>query len=242
MHRVRAALARRHGLTQVVIVLAAFSSYEGLRLLIDPDWTAALANAERIVSLEQLAGLHVERHLQDAFLALPSLVELMNVFYFVSHFAVSAVFFVWLYHRSEDGFRAFRDAFLFSTAIAALIHWAFPTAPPRLAGIGLQDTLLALSGIDIGSPTSAALSNPVAAVPSLHAAWALGVGYGLWRYARGVVWQVTAVVYPLLVVVTIVVTGNHYVFDALAGAAVLAAGFALGAWLRRDRAVAVCAR
>ena len=64
------------------------------------------------------------------------------------------------------------------------MHWLFPTAPPRLAGVGLEDTLLVLSGIDIGSPTSAAFSNPVAAVPSLHAAYALGVGIGLFRYGR----------------------------------------------------------
>ena len=81
------------------------------------------------------------------------------------------------------GFRSFRDGFLAATAIALVIHWLYPTAPPRLAGVGIEDTLLVLSGIDIGSPTSSALSNPVAAVPSLHAAYALGVGIGLIRYA-----------------------------------------------------------
>ena len=33
------------------------------------------------------------------------------------------------------------------------------------------------------------------------------------------------VVYPVVVTLTIVVTGNHFIFDALAGIAVLAAGF-----------------
>ena len=56
-----------------------------------------------------------------------------------------------------------------ATAIALVIHWLFPTAPPRLAGVGLADTLLMFSGIDIGSPHSSAFSNPVAAVPRLHA-------------------------------------------------------------------------
>ena len=86
-----------------------------------------------------------------------------------------------------------------------------------------------LSGIDIGSPTSSALSNPVAAVPSLHAAYALGVGMGVIRFALARVVRVAACVYPLLVVLTIVVTGNHFVLDAVAGMAVLGAGFGLAA-------------
>ena len=103
-----------------------------------------------------------------------------------------------------------------------MIHWLYPTAPPRLAGVGLQDTLLVLSGIDIGSPHSSALSNPVAAVPSLHAAYALGVGIGMIRFARSHLIRFAGAIYPPLVVLTIVVTGNHFVLDAVAGMAVLA--------------------
>ena len=96
-----------------------------------------------------------------------------------------------------------------------------------------------LSGIDIGSPTSSALSNPVAAVPSLHAAYALGVGVGIGmiRYARSHVVRLAGVLYPPLVVLTIVVTGNHFLLDALAGMAVLGVGFAGARWWhgrRRD--------
>ena len=82
-----------------------------------------------------------------------------------------------------------------------------------------------LSGIDIGSPNSSALSNPVAAVPSLHAAYALGVGIGMIRFARSRIVSVRRRVYPPLVVLTIVVTGNHFLLDAVAGMLVLAPGF-----------------
>ena len=104
-----------------------------------------------------------------------------------------------------------------------MIHWLYPTAPPRLAGVGLEDTLLMLSGIDIGSQTSSALSNPVAAVPSLHAAYALGVGIGMIRFARSHLARLAGALYPPLVVLTIVVTGNHFLLDAVAGMLVLAA-------------------
>jgi len=240
MSRVRTTLlARRDAIAQLAVVLGAFAAYEGARLAMTPNWSQAFANARRIEAVEEGLGLAWEQSLQRAFLALPDVVHALNLFYFLGHFVVTGVFFVWLYRRSRDGFRSFRDGFLAATAIALLIHWLFPTAPPRLAGIGLQDTLLVLSGIDIGSPTSSALSNPVAAVPSLHAAYAVGVGAGLVLYGRSSLLRGIGAIYPPLVVLTIVVTGNHFLLDAVAGIAVLAAGFALVHALRpRDREAA----
>ena len=233
MSRVRGFLARRAGVAQLAVVLGAFGAYEAARLAMEPNWTQAFVNANRIVHAEEVLGLAWEQSLQRAFLALPDLVAALNLFYFVGHFLFTAIFFVWLYRRSRDGFRSFRDGFLAATAIAVVIHWLYPTAPPRLAGVGLEDTLLLLSGIDIGSPTSSALSNPVAAVPSLHAAYALGVGVGMIRFARSQLVRLGGLVYPPLVVLTVVVTGNHFLLDAVAGMAVLGAGFLLVRGLRR---------
>jgi hypothetical protein len=232
MSRLREVAARRDGTAQIAVVLGAVLAYEAARLAMEPNWAQAFTNARRIVSLEQVLGIAWEQSLQRAFLAMPDLVTALNIFYFVGHFLFTGIFFFWLYHRSRDGFRSFRDGFLVATAIAVVIHWLFPTAPPRLAEDGIEDTLRVLSGIDIGSPTSSALSNPVAAVPSLHAAYALGVGIGLLRYARSPLVRFAGAIYPPLVVLTIVVTGNHFVLDALAGIAVLGLGFALVRSLR----------
>ena len=233
MSRVREGLARRDGLAQLAVVLGAVGAYEAARLAMQPNWAQAFENANRIAHAEQALGFAFEQSLQRAFLAMPDLVAALNLFYFIGHFLFTAIFFFWLYHRSRDGFRSFRDGFLVATAIAVVIHWLFPTAPPRLASDGLKDTLLLLSGIDIGSPDSSALSNPVAAVPSLHAAYALGVGIGMIRYARFVLLRVAGAVYPPLVVLTILVTGNHFVLDAVAGMAVLGIGFWLARAIRR---------
>jgi PAP2 superfamily len=226
MRRAWVAVQRRDGIKQILIVLCAVWAYELARMMIHPNWTAAMQNARRVDNLERGLNFAWEQSLQRAFLGVPELVEAMNLFYFVGHFVLTAVFFVWLYHRSRDGFRSFRNGFLAATAIAVFIHWQFPTAPPRLlAGLGVEDTLEAIWNIDIGSPHASAFSNPVAAVPSLHAGWAAGVGAGLVRYARRRWLRVAGVLYPIAVVLTIVVTGNHFIFDALAGVAVLAAGF-----------------
>jgi hypothetical protein len=235
MARLRSLLARRHGTIQVVVVVAGVEVYELLRHLMAPNWEVAEAHARDVVSWERFAHIEWETWLQQTFLREPGLVRAMNVFYFVGHFVLTGVFFFWLYHRSRDGFRRFRNGFLAATFIALVIHWRFPTAPPRLAGIGLEDTLRQLSNIDIGSPTSSSFSNPVAAVPSLHAGWAVGVGVGLILYARPLVWRAIGVLYPLAVVLTIVVTGNHFVFDAIAGIAVMALGFWLSETLFERR-------
>jgi PAP2 superfamily len=234
---------RRDGVTQLAVVLLAVGAYEAARLAMEPNWPTAFANARRVISAERVLGLAWEQSLQRAFLALPDLVHALNLFYFVGHFLITGIFFFWLYHRSRAGFTSFRNGFLAATALAVGVHWLFPTAPPRLAEDAIEDTLLVLSGIDIGSPTSSALSNPVAAVPSLHAAYALGVGLGVIRYARSQLVRVAGAVYPPLVVLTIVVTGNHFVLDAVAGMAVLGAGFALAALLggRRREPAAIAA-
>jgi membrane-associated phospholipid phosphatase len=66
-------------------------------------------------------------------------------------------------------------------------------------------------------------------VPSLHAAYALGVGVGLVVFGRWLAVRIAGAVYPPLVVLTTIVTGNHFFLDAIAGVAVLTLGFA-GAW------------
>ena len=226
MRRGWAAFQRRDGLKQTAIVLAAVGVYEAARSLIEPNWALAIANAERIAELERGLSFAWEQSLQRAFLGVPELVTAMNLFYFIGHFVLTGVFFLWLYRSSRDGFRSFRNGFMVATAIAVLIHWWFPTAPPRVVGdLGIMDTLRVFWNIDIGSPTTSAFSNPVAAVPSLHAGWAVGVGVGLVRYARKPTLRVLGALYPVAVLLTIVVTGNHFIFDALAGVAVLAAGF-----------------
>ncbi len=215
-------LAARHpGLAQIAIAVAGVETYELLRHVQRPNWPLALEHAREVSSWERFAHIEWEPALQSAVLRVPDLLRALDVFYFVGHFALTGAFFLWLYRRSPAAFRTFRNGFLATTAIALVVHWRFPTAPPRLADFGLVHPGFGLAG----------LSNPVAAVPSLHAGWALGVGIGVVRYARPLGWRVAGALYPAAVVFTIVATGNHFVLDALAGMAVLGAGFAASAVL-----------
>lgn len=228
------ALMRRDGTRQIGVVVVAVLVYELARMAMHPNWTIAAANARRVIRVEDALTLAWEPGLQRFFLdTVPNVVQAMNVFYFVGHFVLTGVFFLWLYRRSRPAFRTFRDAFLVATAISVLVHWLYPTAPPRLVAENVVDTLWFFNGIDIGSPANDGLSNPVAAVPSLHAGYAVGVGAGLLLYARSWWGRALGAVYPLAVVLTIIVTGNHFVLDALAGILVMAVGFLAAAYAGR---------
>jgi PAP2 superfamily protein len=232
LHQVRRALPRLDPLFQITLVIGLAETYRLLRRLLPTDWTQAVGNAHHVLRLEQVSHIAWERGIQQWFLHFPVLVRGMNWFYLSSHFLVTGVFFVWLYWRDREGFSIFRDGFLLATAIALVIHWRYPTAPPRLAHIGVKDTIDLYSGVNIGSPDHERFSNPVAAVPSLHAGWAIALGAGLMLYGRNALTRVAGVIYPAAVLLTIVVTGNHFIFDAVAGALVMAVGFAATAPFR----------
>jgi PAP2 superfamily len=230
-------LLRRDALVQLSVGLGAVGAYETARLALHPDWPLALDHARRIAAWERDAGLAWEAPVQDAFLRIPALVLALNAFYLAAHFLVTGLFFVWLYRRSRTGFRLFRNAFLAATTLALLVSWRFPTAPPRVAGLGVVDTLRRFSDIDIGSPGTQGLTDPVAAVPSLHAGWAVGVAAGLVLYGRSRAVRMLAPLYPIAVILTILATGNHFVLDALAGVLAMAVGFALALLLSDSRVV-----
>ena len=53
--------------------------------------------------LERLLGIDWEHGSSRRSCSIPDVVKAMNVFYFVGHFVLTGVFFVWLYHRSRAG-------------------------------------------------------------------------------------------------------------------------------------------
>jgi hypothetical protein len=101
---------------------------------------------------------------------------------------------------------------------------AFPTAPPRAAAIGLDDTV---SGrhVELNSGLVSALYNPYAAVPSLHVGYAAVVGVTLAAIARTKWVRALGAFYPAFVTLTVVATGNHFFFDAAAGVVVVGFGY-----------------
>lgn len=220
-------MARGRGTREIALVLASVAAYELCRRLIVPDWALATRHAHEVLAAERTLHVDGERPLQHVFASLPGALGALGLVYLCAQFVGTAAFLLWLYRRSFDAYRRCRSGLLLATTLALVVQWRFPVAPPRLAGIGVEDSLLRVLHVDIGSRSSSAPTDPVAAMPSLHAGWALAVGLGLVLYARSRIWRAAGAAYPLVVVLATIATGNHFVLDAVVGFAVVGVGFCL---------------
>lgn len=216
----------RRGAVQIAYVLAAVAGYELARRTLQPSWLVASRHARSVLALEHRLGIAWEAPLQHA---LAPVAAPLAVVYLAAQFGVTAVFFLWLYRKTPELYPRFRDVFVLATTLALAVQWRYPVAPPRL--IGLHDSVASLFHVSVGSVT-----DPLAAMPSLHVGWAVGVGAGVWRRSRAL-----ALAYPALVTVATLATGNHFVLDACAGIAVMAAAFALAQVLERTHGATLLA-
>jgi membrane-associated phospholipid phosphatase len=145
----------------------------------------------------------------------------------------------------RDRFTAWVTAVIAFTTLGVGGYVVYPAAPPWLASdLGAIGTVSRLSspGWDylnldpIGEliVSGQAGSNPVAAMPSLHAGSALLVALCLWPSAT-TRWRVVLLGYVTAMAVTLVYTGEHYVVDVVAGWLTAGAAVAVGALVRRHR-------
>jgi membrane-associated phospholipid phosphatase len=99
-----------------------------------------------------------------------------------------------------------------------------------------------LAGHDSGSFAGIRF-DPYAAMPSLHVGWSVLVASALLRATSRTPLRVLAVLHPVLMALAVTATGNHYLVDSLAGAAVAALALgATGLLLRRGSAAATARR
>jgi membrane-associated phospholipid phosphatase len=145
---------------------------------------------------------------------------------------------LYLYLRQNRSFYFVRNMFMIAMAIALVGYIVFPTAPPRfMPEWGFIDSVSDFTGVHVShaSATASALFNPYAAVPSMHVAFALMIGWPLARLTKHKVVRVAWLLYPFLMAFVIVVTANHFIVDALLGALTAAASAYGARWLARAR-------
>ena len=215
---------------QVLLFVLAYQGYQLVRGFADGKAALAFANGERVIDLERSIGSFFEPGLQQAVLNHQWLVDLANWSYFNTHFVVSAAFLVWLYHFRNAHFYFVRNMFMVAMAVALVGYAAFPTAPPRMfPEHGFTDTIATFTGIEQDQSAHASfLVNAYAAVPSMHIAFSLMIAVPAMALSHSPISRGLWSAYPLFVFFVIVVTANHYWFDAAAGAAVACVA-ALGA-------------
>lgn len=216
---------------EVGFIAAAILAYFGVRGVTEGDVASALANAEAIVDMEKAMGFFIEPVVQAAVADFRWVVTAANWVYIWGHWPVIAFGGLFLYRRMPSTYRLYRNAFFISGAIGLFFFLNFPTAPPRLADLGLSDTLDQYSNsYRIFQPPS--LVNQFAAFPSLHFGWNLLLGLALIQVARRPWGRLLGVLLPTAMLISIVVTGNHFILDAIAGAVVALIGLMLAGTLQ----------
>jgi hypothetical protein len=217
------------GRTQLGLFAAAYLVYVVARWLAAGEMGPATENAEWIIGLERDLGVAVERDVQSA-LDGGLVTWLLSNVYLAAQLVVLPASLLLLFRAAPHVYRPLRDTVIATWMLSVPIFALFPVAPPRLADIGLADTVSDQAGVAL-TGSSTVFYNPLAAVPSLHCGFAVAIGIALAAAARRRTTKALALAWGPLVCLTVVATGNNYVFDIAAGLLVSVAGFFAGRWV-----------
>jgi hypothetical protein len=215
-----------------------------------------IANAHRVVAFEAGHGFWFEpawqtffarpHHLLFVTLTWTLVSHAMVYLYVAAHVLVTLAVGLWVWVRHRRWFPLMRNTLFLTNLVALAFYENLPVAPPRLTPgllyhgrpFTFRDPLYhMLYGPHI--PVTAKF-NEFSAIPSMHIGWALIVGLALLLLAGQWAGKLAGAAYPFLVLIVIVVTGNHYILDGIiAAGVVLAAGLlALAIEVPRTRLVA----
>lgn len=209
---------------ELLLVVLFYTGYTLTRIILVQDGTGpAFEHADQILTVERALGLDIELYLNQTLLTVPWLARTANVFYATMHFIVTLGVVVWLYRYRPNHYRWLRTSIMVATGVALIGFWLYPLAPPRfLHAEGFVDPVTALHSLGLyASDASGTLTNQYAAMPSMHAGWALWCGAVIVKLASHTWAKALGAVYPATTVFVILSTANHYVLDAVAGIALV---------------------
>ena len=209
---------------ELALIVVFYGAYTLVRLLIPHDEAAAYVHAGQVMRLEHALGPNIELKLNQALIQAPLLAKAANIFYATAHFAVTLLVLVWLYRSRPRHYRWLRTSLLLATSVALAGFWVYPLAPPRfLTGQGFVDPVTAFHSFGLySSPQAGSLTNQFAAMPSMHAGWALWCAVAVIVSTRRPLIMAIAALYPIVTISVIFSTANHYLLDAVAGVTVMA--------------------
>jgi len=208
-------------LLQLSLFVMADILYETVRGVSESNAAVAFNNARSIVELEQSTGLFFEQGLQAWAMGQRALIDFANFMYVNSHFVMTTSVLVWLYLRHNDRFYFVRNMFMTAMGLALVGYMLLPTAPPRFfPELGFVDSIAYYVNVKHDSGLVALFFNPYAAVPSMHVAFSLLIAIPTMLIVRRPLFKVLWALYPLMIAFVVMVTGNHWFMDVVAGALV----------------------
>jgi hypothetical protein len=199
---------------------------------------AGIANAANVTHFEAAHGFWIEPSVQQFFAQTHHVLgqtvtwmqvrPLVNAMYGQGHVLITFCFAIWIFLYRRGLFDFIRNVFVMTNAMAVVLYESFPLAPPRLApNLRYDGRHIHFLDPVFGAGGGLKLSfNEYAAMPSVHVGWALIVGVTLAISASFGVFRLLGIVYPIVMLTTVVVTGNHYISDGLGSMAVVLVSFA----------------
>ncbi|MGW2643622.1 bifunctional glycosyltransferase 87/phosphatase PAP2 family protein [Streptomyces sp. NPDC001393] len=236
-------LTRPNLLLELLLIRVVYAAYSQVRLAATGGTASGgRARAEHhghiVLGIERFLHIDIEHWANHTMAKIGWLRHFFGFYYESFHFVMPLTVLAVLYWRRPVDYRWARASLGFATFLALIGFWLFPLAPPRLMpGLGIIDTVHGAQ--DFAKPdygTLTALTNQYAAMPSLHFGWALWCGLVIAVIAPRWWMKALGLLHPLLTVSAIIATGNHWVLDAVGGAAVVGAGFGLSYLFQGPRA------
>jgi len=224
----------RDALTQVVLLAGLFLLYRLARLLVAGHVESAFSDALALLEVERRLHLPSELGLQHLLVHDRGLARAADLYYVSAHFPITAAVLAWSWLRRPGVYVRLRDTLVLLTALGLAVQIAVPVAPPRmLPQLGFVDVAATVGPSAYGSPATDHLTNQYAALPSLHVGWALLVALALVGALHSR-WRLLWLLHPLVTLLVVVGTSNHYWIDCLA--AVLLLGLATAVVTAREAA------
>ena len=198
------------------------------------DESTALQNSLHILDIERSLGILLEPSMQAWLLVnSPLLLTICNWLYIITYCPVILGLSLLLYLRNRESYYRCRNIILVNLFMALIIFVLVPVSPPFRSIPNVIDSIQTLGPTFYGGPEMSVIYNTNAALPSLHFSWTLIFGILFFNKIKGY-FRVLTIIYPILTLYVILVTGNHFILDAGLGAVLVVFSFAVDRILGRS--------
>lgn len=208
---------------EVSLVLALYALWQYAHELAITKTAGAMEHARWLWHLEQSMHLPSELSLQRALINHRLVMEFLNIYYGGLHVPAAGILLIWLYFRHRDRYARVRTSLALMIG-GCLVIQMIPMAPPRFfPDLGFVDSGL-LYGQSVYGRGGSGVSNQLAAMPSQHVGWALVVGIAAVTISTSK-WRWLVLLHPILTVVSVVATANHWWLDGVVAGLVLGVAY-----------------
>jgi len=210
---------------ETALVLALYSLWRVAGTVSVWNVDGALGRGRWIWDLEQALHFPSELRLQQLVMDHPLWIQAANGYYAIAHVPAVIALLLWAFIRHRDRYPHLRNVLALLTG-ACLAVQLVAVAPPRMfPGLGFVDSGH-LYGQSVYTAVGTGVSDQLSAMPSLHVGWAVLVGLTVVMVSTSR-WRWLVLAHPVLTLIVVAATANHWWLDGVVAVAILAAAAVL---------------